>query len=182
MTATEAIQHLPPPRHFIDGNYTESTGSTPVEVRNPATGDLLISVPDATPEDVNRAVAAARRSFEAQSWRGKDPSERERILLRVADLMDKHKEELAAIESLENGKTFREALRADVNPGIDSFRYYAGWVRRIYGETIPVDGPSSTTPFASRLASWARSCPGTTRRASLPGNSLQRSPVDARSC
>jgi aldehyde dehydrogenase (NAD+) len=141
MTATEAIQHLPPPRHFIDGSYTESTGSTPVEVRNPATGDLLISVPDATPEDVNRAVAAARRSFEAQSWRGKDPSERERILHRVADLMDKHKEELAGIESLENGKTFREALRADVNPGIDSFRYYAGWVRRIYGETIPVDGP-----------------------------------------
>lgn len=141
MTATEAVQHLPPPRHFIDGNYTGSTGSTPVDVYNPATGELLISVPDATAEDVNRAVAAARRSFEAQTWRGKDPSERERILHRVADLMDKHKEELAGIESLENGKTFREALRADVNPGIDSFRYYAGWVRRIYGETIPVDGP-----------------------------------------
>lgn len=141
MTATEAIQYLPPPRHFINGNYAESTGSASVEVRNPATGELLISVPDATTEDVDRAVAAARRSFETKSWRGKNPSERERILLRVAELMEQHKEELAALESLENGKTFREALRADVNPGIDSFRYYAGWVRRIYGETIPVDGP-----------------------------------------
>lgn len=141
MTAAEAVRHLPPPSHFIGGQYLESSGSAAIEVRNPATGELLTTVPDASPEDVNRAVASARTSFESQSWRGKDPSEKERILLRVADLMDKHKEELAGLESLENGKTYREALRADVNPGIDAFRYYAGWVRRIYGETIPVDGP-----------------------------------------
>src|SRR6266516_455233 len=138
--AAEAIRWLPPERHFINGKYVEGTGSHSIEVRNPATGDLLVAVPDATAEDVNRAVAAARASFEAESWRGKDPSQKERIMLRVADLMESHKEELAAIESLENGKTFREALRADINPGIDSFRYYAGSIRRIYGETIPVDG------------------------------------------
>jgi acyl-CoA reductase-like NAD-dependent aldehyde dehydrogenase len=141
MTAAEAVRYLPPPRHFIDGRYVESSGAEAIDVHNPATGELLTSVPDASTEDVNCAVAAARASFEAQSWRGKDPSQKERILLRVADLMERHKEELAAIESLENGKTYREAMRGDVSPGIDSFRYYAGWVRRIYGETIPVDGP-----------------------------------------
>jgi aldehyde dehydrogenase (NAD+) len=141
VTAAEAVRWLPPQRHFINGQYVDGTGSNAIEVRNPASGDLLVTVPDATVEDVNRAVAAARASFEGESWRGKDPSQKERILLRVADLMESHREELAAIESLENGKTFSEALRGDINPGIDAFRYYAGSIRRIYGETIPVDGP-----------------------------------------
>jgi acyl-CoA reductase-like NAD-dependent aldehyde dehydrogenase len=141
MTAAEAKGFLPPGRHFIDGKFVNGTGSTGIPVENPATGETLMSVPDAGVDDVNTAVAAARRSFENESWRGKDPSEKEKILHRVADLMEAHKEELAGIESLENGKTFREAIRGDINPGIDSFRYYAGWVRRIYGETIPVDGP-----------------------------------------
>lgn len=141
LTTEEAVRHIPPPRHFIAGKYVDGKTSTAIEVRNPATGELIASVPDASAEDVDRAVAAARSSFEAASWRGKDPSEKERILIRVADLMAQHREELAALESLENGKTFREAVRGDINPGIDSFRYYAGWVRRIYGETIPVDGP-----------------------------------------
>lgn len=141
MTITEAINYAPPCRHFINGAFAESSGNQKIEVRSPAFGELIASVPDATREDVDKAVAAARASFESQSWRGKDPSEKELILWRLAELMDKHKEELAALESLENGKTLREALRADVNPGIDAIRYYAGWVRRIYGETIPVDGP-----------------------------------------
>jgi acyl-CoA reductase-like NAD-dependent aldehyde dehydrogenase len=141
MTSAEAMRRLPPARHFIDGKYVEGAGSKSIDVRYPATGELLVSIPDGTASDVDRAVAAARHTFEAEAWRGKNPSEKERILHRVADLMEARKEELAALESLENGKTFREALRADVNPGIDSFRYYAGWVRRIYGETIPVDGP-----------------------------------------
>jgi acyl-CoA reductase-like NAD-dependent aldehyde dehydrogenase len=141
LTAAEAIHHLPWPQHFIGGRYTEGRTPSSIEIRSPSTGALLTSVPDATVEDVNRAVAAARESFENQAWRCKDPSEKERILHRVADLMEQHKEELAGILALENGKTFREALRGDVNPGIDAFHYYAGWIRRIYGETIPVDGP-----------------------------------------
>src|SRR5712692_154939 len=70
-----------------------------------------------------------------------DPSKKEKILWTIADMLSKHKDELALIVSLENGKTVREAAGADVEPAIDSFRYYAGWVRKIYGETIPVDGP-----------------------------------------
>ena len=112
-----------------------------IEVRNPATGDLLATVPDSTVSDVDRAVSAARESFEKKHWRGLDPSRKERILWDLASLIDKHRDELARLESMENGKTLREALGADVEPAIDAFRYYAGWVRKIYGETIPVDGP-----------------------------------------
>ena len=141
MTAAEVIKNVPPAKHFIAGAYSESSGKARIEVRSPAFGEVIGSVPDATQEDVDRAVAAARESFESGAWKGKDPSEKERILWRLAALMEEHKDELAALESMENGKTLREALRADVNPGIDAVRYYAGWVRRIYGETIPVDGP-----------------------------------------
>ncbi len=141
MTAAEVIAGISTGRLFIGGKPVDSTGEARIEVRNPATGDLLTTVPDATQDDVDRAVAAARASFESKAWRGKDPSEKERILWRLSDLMEQHKDELAALESAENGKTLREALRADVNPAIDAIRYYAGWVRRIYGETIPVDGP-----------------------------------------
>ena len=141
MTAAQVLESVPSQKHFIGGAYVDGLGAGRIEIRNPATGELLTTVPDATADDVNHAVAAARASFETKNWRGKDASEKERILWRLADLMEKHKDELAALESAENGKTLREALRADVNPGIDAVRYYAGWVRRIYGETIPVDGP-----------------------------------------
>ncbi len=112
-----------------------------MDVINPATGELITTVPDADPCDVDRAVAAARASFEKKTWRGMDPSKRERILWNIGDLLAKHRDELAAIVTSENGKTLREAAGADVNPAADCFRYYAGWVRKIYGETIPVDGP-----------------------------------------
>jgi aldehyde dehydrogenase (NAD+) len=113
---------------------------TQIEVHNPATGELLATVPDATQADVDRAVAAARESFEKKTWRGMDPSKKEKILWDLSALLLKHKDELARLESNENGKTLREAMGADVEPAIDAFRYYAGWVRKIYGETIPVDG------------------------------------------
>src|SRR5262245_15376215 len=101
MTATEAIKHVPKSRHFINGKFVEGTGAH-IEVRNPATGDLLTTVPDAAPADIDKAVAAARASFESKSWRGLDPSRREKILWRLAELMELHKEELSALESAEN--------------------------------------------------------------------------------
>jgi acyl-CoA reductase-like NAD-dependent aldehyde dehydrogenase len=112
-----------------------------IDVINPATGEWLSSVPDAGAEEVDQAVRRARESFERRTWRGLDPSRREKILWDVAQLLEKNKEELAVLESKENGKTVREAKGADVQPSVDAFRYYAGWVRKIYGETIPVDGP-----------------------------------------
>jgi aldehyde dehydrogenase (NAD+) len=126
---------------FINGCFTHCAGGRHIDVINPATGEPIATVPDADAVDVDRAVAAARASFVKKSWRGMDPSRRERILWNIADLLMKYRDELAGIISQENGKTLREAAGADVGPAADCFRYYAGWVRKIYGETIPVDGP-----------------------------------------
>src|SRR5205085_9064860 len=125
----------------VNGRVEESSTGKTIDVINPATGDLLTTVPDAGSADVDRAVAAARATFEKKAWRGMDPSKKEKILWNLSEILLKNKEELAALESMENGKTLREAAGADVEPAIDAFRYYAGWVRKIYGETIPVDGP-----------------------------------------
>ena len=112
-----------------------------LDVINPATGELLTCVPDADEAEVARAVAAARACFQQKTWRGLDPSRRERILWSIAEGIEQDRDELAALISEENGKSPREAMGADVKPAADCFRYYAGWVRKIYGETIPVDGP-----------------------------------------
>jgi aldehyde dehydrogenase (NAD+) len=140
-STVEVMNNLPVEKLFINGRFISASSNIHIHVVNPATGEMLGIVPDAAGRDVDSAVAAARTSFDDKRWRGKDPSEKEAILWRWADILESHKHELAAIESAENGKTLREALRADVQPGIDAIRYYAGWVRRIYGETIPVDGP-----------------------------------------
>ena len=142
MSALEAIkQQLKPFKHFINGRWEDSASGKTIDVINPATGELLTTVPDGDAADIDRAVAAARASFERKTWRGLDPSKREKILWTIAEVLAKHKEELCTLESMENGKTLREAAGADVDPAIDALRYYAGWVRKIHGETIPVDGP-----------------------------------------
>lgn len=142
MNVVEGVrQQLRPGKLFIQGEWSESAEGRTIPVMNPATGEQLTTVPDAGPADVERAVRAARESFDRKTWRGIAPSRRERILWRVAELLERNREELAVMESLETGKTVREAAAGDVAPAIDAFRYYAGWVRKIYGQTIPVDGP-----------------------------------------
>ena len=120
---------------------TEQDSDRTIAVMNPATGERLATVPDADQQEVDRAVSAARASFEKGAWRNLPPSRREQILWRIGELIRGHEDELCVLESQENGKTVREAHGADVQPAYDSFFYYAGWVRKIYGETIPVDGP-----------------------------------------
>src|SRR4051794_29444538 len=126
MSPIEAIKAgLPPGKLFINGRHEDAEGGKTIDVMNPATGERLTTVPDGGAADVDRAVAAARASFEKKSWRGMDPSKREKILWDLSELLLKNKEELATLESLENGKTLREAAGADVGPAIDTFRYYA---------------------------------------------------------
>ncbi len=142
MSASEIVKpKLNPGKLFINGRQEDAASGKTIDVMNPATGELLSTVPDGDVEDVDRAVAAARASFEKKSWRGMNPSVREKILWDISELLVKNRDQLAMLESLENGKTVREAAGADVGPAVDAFRYYAGWVRKIYGETIPVDGP-----------------------------------------
>lgn len=129
-----------PGKLWIDGKTVDAVSGKTIPVMNPATGEQLTTVPDAGPEDVHRAVEAARRTFENRVWRGMNASGRERIIWRIGELIEKNREELGMLESLNNGKTYREALRGDIPPSWDIFYYYAGWVRKICGETIPVDG------------------------------------------
>ena len=112
MTATEAIKpKLSPGKLFINGKHEDAASGKTIDVMNPATGELLTTVPDGDSTDIDRAVAAARASFEKKSWRGMDPSKKEKILWDVADLLVKHKDELAMLESMENGKTVRESAK-----------------------------------------------------------------------
>ncbi len=140
MDATTIKQGLKPYKLFINGQWTDSVSGRTIPVMNPATGEELSTVPDANAEDVDRAVKAARHAFETGVWRKMNASKRERIIWRIGELIEKNQEELGMLESLNNGKTFREALRGDIPPTADIFYYYAGWTRKIYGETIPVDG------------------------------------------
>ena len=140
MNTTLVKQALKPFRLFIDGKWEAAVSRRTIPVLNPATGEQLTTVPDAGPEDVDRAVKAARRAFEKGFWRKMNVSQRERIIWRIGELIEKNKEELGLLESLNNGKTYLEALRGDIPPTADIFYYYAGWTRKIYGETIPVDG------------------------------------------
>jgi aldehyde dehydrogenase (NAD+) len=140
MEAATIIEGLKPAKLFIDGRQEDAASGKTIPVMNPATGEQLTSVPEAGGPDIDRAARAARRTFEAGSWRNMKVSQREKIIWRIGELIEKNKEELAMLESLNNGKTFREALRGDIPPSWDIFYYYAGWARKIYGETIPVDG------------------------------------------
>jgi phenylacetaldehyde dehydrogenase len=125
-------------RMYIDGRFVAAASGKTFPIYNPATGDVLTNVPEAEAEDVDRAVRAARRAFDEGPWPRMSPSERGRILWRIADLLEQHLEEFAELESLDNGKPFSVARVADVPLAVDMFRYMAGWATKISGKTLPL--------------------------------------------
>ncbi|MBI4177831.1 aldehyde dehydrogenase family protein [bacterium] len=126
---------------YIGGKWVRPPGTRLYEVVNPATGERLAEVIHCGPSEVDAAVEAAHSAFQESGWRTLDPSKRERILRKIGDLIESNAKELARIESLQNGKTVREALRGDIPPAWDIFHYYAGWITKYYGHTVPVSGP-----------------------------------------
>jgi aldehyde dehydrogenase (NAD+) len=128
-------------RLLIDNEWQEAASGRTLETLNPATGDLLSEVAEAGEEDVDRGVEAARAAFGSSAWRGLSGRDRGRLLNRIADLMERDADALARLETLDNGKPYREARRIDVEGAIDCFRYYAGWADKIEGEVLPVSGP-----------------------------------------
>lgn len=125
-----------PKQLLIDGKWVDSVSGKTFETLNPATEEVLCRVAEGGKEDVDKAVKAARRAFETGPWRKMSTAERARIMLRLADLIEKHADELAQIETLDNGKPINESRYVDVPQTVETFRYYAGWATKLEGETI----------------------------------------------
>jgi len=125
---------------YINGEFVESVSGKTFETVNPATGETLATVYEGDKEDIDRAVKAAREAFDRGPWSKMSAAERSRIMYKLADLMEKHQEELAQLETLDNGKPIRETANADIPLSIEHMRYYAGWSTKIVGQTIPVSG------------------------------------------
>ena len=142
-----------PARLLIGGEWVESESATRVPVTDPATGREIASVADANGADVDKAVAAAREAFERGAWPTMSPAAREALLWRLSDLIDKHADELAELESIDNGKTKFMASIVDVPGARNYFRYMAGWATKIEGSTIDV---SIGAPPGVRVNAYTR--------------------------
>src|SRR5271156_523413 len=130
-----------PRKLFINGEWVDAASGKTFETPNPAPGDTLANVAEGDAEDIDRAVRAARTAFDDGPWGRITPSERGRIIWRIGDLILEHAEELAQLESLDNGKPYAVALGADVPLAADLFHYMAGWATKIEGNTINISVP-----------------------------------------
>lgn len=125
---------------LIDGKWCDSRSGKTFATYNPATEEKIADVAEGDAPDIDRAAKAARRAFESGDWPKMDARDRGRLLSRLADLVEKNLEELAALETLDNGKPIRDSRAADLPLVIDCLRYYAGWADKIHGDTIPIRG------------------------------------------
>jgi aldehyde dehydrogenase (NAD+) len=125
---------------LINNRWVGSESGKTFPTINPSTGEEICQVAEADAADVDRAVAAARAALEEGPWAKMKASERGRLLYRLADLIEKNAEELARIESLDNGKPYSIAKTVDVPKTIACYRYFAGWADKVHGKTIPIDG------------------------------------------
>jgi aldehyde dehydrogenase (NAD+) len=125
---------------LIGGKWVDSVSGKTFATLNPATGETICQVAEGDKADIDLAVKAARKAFEEGPWPKMSGAERGRLLYKVADLIEANKEELAALESLDNGKPYRDALAADLPLTVKCYRYYAGWADKNHGKTIPVEG------------------------------------------
>jgi aldehyde dehydrogenase (NAD+) len=132
LTVTRA--KISPGRLLIDGQWLDSVQH--FDTVNPATCEVLTQIPEASAADVDAAVAAARKAIESGPWRKMPASERGRLVWRLADLIEKNIDELAELETLDNGKPIFESRNVDMPMVIDVLRYYAGWATKIHGETV----------------------------------------------
>jgi betaine-aldehyde dehydrogenase len=135
------------PEHYIDGRFVPSHSARRIAVHNPATQDVLAEVADGDAEDVEAAVSAARRAFDSGPWSGVTAQGRGRILFRLAEVVRKHAEELATLETLNNGKPIVEA-EFDIADAATCFEYYGGLATKIQGDVLPV--PDNALSLALR--------------------------------
>ncbi|HBV5179572.1 TPA: aldehyde dehydrogenase family protein, partial [Klebsiella pneumoniae] len=141
---------------YIDGAPCAAQSENRLTVWDPATGQAIATTADASPADVDRAVMSAWRAFVDRRWAGRTPADRERILLRFADLVEQHGEELAQLETLEQGKSIAISRAFEVGCTLNWMRYTAGLTTKISGRTLDVSIPF---PQGARYQAWTKKEP-----------------------
>jgi phenylacetaldehyde dehydrogenase len=132
-----------PRKLLVGGAWVEARSGKTFESYNPATGEVLGQVAEGDRADIDQAVTAARKAFETGPWPDMSPAERGRLLWKLSDLIEQHHEELAELETLDNGKPLLFSRIVDVPTARDVFRYMAGWATKVEGSTIPISMPGA---------------------------------------
>ncbi|HLX37286.1 MAG TPA: aldehyde dehydrogenase family protein, partial [Candidatus Binataceae bacterium] len=127
-----------PKKLLINGKWVAPKSGKTFETINPATEEVLALIAEGDKADVDEAVKAARKALDGK-WGSIGPHERARYMLKIAELIDAHTDEIAELESLDNGKGITFSKAFDVPAAAETFRYYAGWCTKLYGETNPSD-------------------------------------------
>jgi phenylacetaldehyde dehydrogenase len=125
---------------LIDGTWVPAASGKTFDVRDPSSDRVIAHCAEGGAVDVDRAVAAARRAFEAGDWARMKPVDRERLLHRLADLIEQHADELAELEAIDNGKSVLMARHVDIKHALEVWRYMAGWPTKLEGKTLPISG------------------------------------------
>src|SRR5215475_1500461 len=125
---------------LINNKWVEAASGKTFPTINPSTGEVITHVAEADAADVDKAVAAARTAFEKGPWKKMTASQRGVLMNKLADLIEKHADELAQLEAIDNGKPYSVAKAADLPLTVACYRYYAGWADKLQGKTIPVNG------------------------------------------
>mgnify|MGYP003109154316 CR=1 FL=1 len=133
---------------FIDGEWRQRDAQ--IEVFDPATAKRVTSVPRGNAADVDLAVAAARRAFDEGPWAKMTPADRGKLVWRLGDLVERHADELAELEAIDNGKPVTDARWGDVAFSHELLRYMAGWSTKLTGETIPLSQPAPFHAYTLR--------------------------------
>ena len=130
-----------PQQMYVDGQWVESATGRRFDTVDPATEQVITTVPHSDAEDVERAVRAARRAFEDGPWPAMTLAERQRMIWRIAEGITARADQFAELESIDNGKSVAVAKAVDVTWAAEIFYYYAGWATKIEGRTVPVSVP-----------------------------------------
>jgi phenylacetaldehyde dehydrogenase len=139
-----------PPRLLINGEWVPATRNGRLAVINPSTGLEFAEVAAGDENDIDQAVAAARRAFDHGPWRLMGGAQRASLIWRLSDLLMAHADELAEIETLDNGKPLRDTRQVDLPVGCELLRYYAGWATKLKGETTQIGDPGDYQAYTLR--------------------------------
>jgi len=139
-----------PRQLLIDGKWVDAADGNTFPVIDPATGETVAHVAEGGAKDIDLAVRAARKTFDAGVWSSTPPNERAKLLWRLADLIDENAEELAQLETLDNGKPLTIASIADIPGSAEQFRYMAGWATKIDGATLGLSAPGEYHAYTLR--------------------------------